>query len=52
MHVQEHDYYRFSRRAVRDVFLDGLERVEVAAVLDPPWTLGHGLEPMNSGPAG
>ena len=40
------DYYRFSRRAVREVFLDGLERVKVAAVLDPPRIIGHGFKPM------
>ena len=41
------DYYRFSRRAVREVFLDGLERVKVVAVLDPPRIIGHGFKPMN-----
>lgn len=40
------DYYRFSRRAVRDVFLDGFEDVKVKPILDPPRIIGHGLKPL------
>ena len=29
------------------MFLDGLERVKVASVLDPPRIIGHGFKPMN-----
>ena len=35
------DYYRFTRRAVREVFLEGLENVRVVSVLDPPRIIGH-----------
>ena len=30
------DYYRFSGRAVRDVFMEGMEEVEVMRLLNPP----------------
>ena len=40
------DYYRFSRRAVREVFLEGLERVKVVTVLDPPRIIGFGYKPV------
>jgi SAM-dependent methyltransferase len=41
------DYYRFSRRAMREVFLEGFDRVKVATVLDPPRIIGHGFKPIN-----
>jgi SAM-dependent methyltransferase len=41
------DYYRFSRRAMREVFLEGLERVKVVTFLDPPRIIGHGYKPIN-----
>jgi SAM-dependent methyltransferase len=39
------DFYRFSEQAVREVFFDGMERVEVLAYLTPPRLLGHGFKP-------
>ena len=41
------DYYRFSRRAVREVFFEGFDRVKVVSVLDPPRMIGHGYKPIN-----
>jgi SAM-dependent methyltransferase len=41
------DYYRFTRRAVREVFLEGLENVRVVSVLDPPRIIGHGFKPIS-----
>jgi len=41
------DYYRFSRRAVREVFFEGFEKVQVRAVLDPPRMIGHGFKPIS-----
>ena len=41
------DYYRFSRRAMREVFCEGLERVKVVTILDPPRIIGHGFKPIN-----
>ncbi len=41
------DYYRFSRRAMREVFLEGFDRVKVVSVLDPPRIIGHGFKPIN-----
>jgi SAM-dependent methyltransferase len=47
-HVHYHfDYYRFSRRAMREVFLEGFDRVKVVSVLDPPRIIGHGFKPIN-----
>ena len=40
------DYYRFSRRAMREVFFEGMERVKVVHVLEPPRIVGHGYKPM------
>lgn len=39
------DYYRFSRRAVREVFFEGMEDVKVRAIMDPPRIVGHALKP-------
>ncbi|CAN5566146.1 hypothetical protein BH10ACT10_BH10ACT10_19270 [soil metagenome] len=41
------DYYRFSRRAMRQVFLEGFDRVYAQSVLDPPRIIGHGYKPIN-----
>lgn len=40
------DYYRFTKRAVREVFFEGMERVRVVHLLDPPRIVGHGYKPM------
>jgi len=39
------DYYRFSEQAVRDVFFDGMKRVRVSRIMDPPRLIGHGYKP-------
>ena len=39
------DYYRFSEQAVREVFFDGMERVQVDPILRPPRIVGHGYKP-------
>jgi SAM-dependent methyltransferase len=47
-HVHYHfDYYRFTRRAMREVFLEGFEGVKAVSVLDPPRVIGHGYKPVN-----
>ena len=40
------DYYRFSKQAVREVFLDGMERVTVAHAMTPPRIFGSGYKPQ------
>ena len=40
------DYYRFSRRAMREVFFEGMERVSVVHMLEPPRVVGHGYKPI------
>ena len=40
------DYYRFSKQAVRQVFLAGMRQVGVAALLEPPRIIGHGRKPV------
>jgi SAM-dependent methyltransferase len=37
------DYYRFSEQAFRDVFFEGMEDVEVRAILAPPRIIGLGF---------
>ncbi len=39
------DYYRFTMRAIREVFLEGFERVRATHVLEPPRIIGHGYKP-------
>jgi hypothetical protein len=39
------DYYRFSEQAVREVFIDGMERVRVRSMGTPPRLIGHGWKP-------
>jgi SAM-dependent methyltransferase len=38
------DYYRFTRRAVREVLLEGMDDVRIRAILDPPRIVGHGIK--------
>jgi len=40
------DFYRFSPQAVREVFLEGLEQVEVRTVMLPPRHIGIGIKPV------
>lgn len=42
------DYYRFSEQAVREVFFDGMEGVEVFAMLQPPRIIGCGRKPLRA----
>jgi len=44
IHKYPDDYYRFSPQAVRDVFLENLDDVEVRAVLAPPRIIGSGIK--------
>jgi SAM-dependent methyltransferase len=39
------DYYRFSDQAVREVFFEGMERVETSVVGMPPRIIGYGWKP-------
>jgi ubiquinone/menaquinone biosynthesis C-methylase UbiE len=39
------DYYRFSPQAVREVFLEGLEQIEVRTIMWPPRIIGVGTKP-------
>lgn len=41
------DYYRFSEQAVREVFFEGMEDVDVRAMLQPPRIIGHGRVPTS-----
>jgi SAM-dependent methyltransferase len=40
------DYYRFSEQAVREVFFEGMERVQVRSIMTPPRTFGQGYKPL------
>jgi SAM-dependent methyltransferase len=42
------DYYRFSVQAVREVFFEGMDAVEVEPLLVPPRLIGHGRKPLGS----
>ena len=44
VHLFPGDYYRFSPQAVREVFLEGLDEVEVRTVLVPPRVIGVGVK--------
>jgi SAM-dependent methyltransferase len=40
-----HDYYRFSLRAVREVFLEDMDDPQVFPMLKPPRIIGHAIKP-------
>jgi ubiquinone/menaquinone biosynthesis C-methylase UbiE len=40
-----HDYYRFTPKALRNVFFEGFDDVQVRPMLKPPRIVGHGLKP-------
>lgn len=42
-HGAPHDYYRFSRRAVEEVFLEGFTDVSVTPIMIPPRLIGAGI---------
>jgi SAM-dependent methyltransferase len=39
------DFYRFSPQAIREVFMEGLEQVEVRTIMLPPRNIGIGIKP-------
>lgn len=39
------DFYRFSPQAMRDVFLEGLEQIDVRTIMWPPRVIGVGVKP-------
>jgi ubiquinone/menaquinone biosynthesis C-methylase UbiE len=41
------DYYRFSPQSMREVFLEGLEQIDVRTVMLPPRIIGVGTKPAN-----
>lgn len=45
VHLFPGDYYRFSSQAVHEVFMEGLDEVEVRTVLVPPRLIGMGVKP-------
>ena len=45
VHLNPHDYYRFSEMAVRNVFFDGMEDVSVRSVMVPPRIIAAGRMP-------
>lgn len=45
LHDYPVDYYRFSEQAMREVILQGLLRVQVKLVMNPPRVLGWGFVP-------
>ncbi len=45
IHDYPGDYYRFSVQAFREVFLAGLDRVEIQTLLTPPRIIGVGVVP-------
>ena len=44
IHKYPDDYYRFSPQAVREVFLENLDDVDVRTVLLPPRVIGSGIK--------
>jgi len=44
IHLFPGDYYRFSPQAVREVFLEGLQEIEVRTVMLPPRIIGIGVK--------
>jgi ubiquinone/menaquinone biosynthesis C-methylase UbiE len=41
------DFYRFSPQAMREVFMEGLEKVDVRTVMWPPRVMGIGYKPAS-----
>jgi SAM-dependent methyltransferase len=41
------DYYRFSPQAMREVFMEGLDKVDVRTVMWPPRVMGIGYKPAS-----
>ena len=41
------DYYRFSPQAIREVFMEGLDQVEIRTMMWPPRVMGIGFKPAS-----
>ena len=41
------DFYRFSPQAMREVFLEGFEQIEVRTIMWPPRVVGIGIRPTD-----
>jgi SAM-dependent methyltransferase len=50
-HPAPEDYYRFSPEAMRDVFLSGLEEIEIRTPMIPPRVVGAGIVPAARSPS-
>ena len=46
VHNHPGDYYRFTMQCVREVFLEGLENIDVRSVMLPPRIIGVGTKPL------
>lgn len=44
IHDHPGDYYRFSQQAVREVFFEGMDNVEIRSVMQPPRIIGFGTK--------
>lgn len=44
IHNAPGDYYRFSQQAVREVFFEGMNNVEIRSVMQPPRIIGSGIK--------
>lgn len=44
IHDHPGDYYRFSQQAVREVFFEGMDNVEIRSVMQPPRIIGSGTK--------
>ncbi|OSM01786.1 putative Type 11 methyltransferase [Magnetofaba australis IT-1] len=42
------DYYRFGLDAVREVFMEGMEQVEICDVMTPPRMIAIGVKPLSA----
>jgi SAM-dependent methyltransferase len=45
IHNSPGDYYRFSPQVYHELFLEGLEKVEIRTVMTPPRIIGFGVKP-------
>jgi len=45
LHAYPADYYRFSEQAMKEIFLQGLLRVQTKMVMNPPRVIGWGFVP-------
>jgi SAM-dependent methyltransferase len=52
LHAFPGDYYRFSKQAVTEIFLEGFEAVDTMSVMLPPRFIAHGIRRWGDGPFG